>query len=465
MAVNKVEVNGETKLDLTQDTVTPENLLSGATAHNSAGEQISGAVAVAEASTTTPKAPGKAAVGTETEYARGDHVHPRQAEYEAQLLWGGANINNGVSPIDAAIMPELCTNRAAFANPKGISIEYSTDGGGTWQDYEASDDEKVSLVTTGATTFRFGKTDESESSTNMLRITVNALDCHIYTALKKIIIRFETRGNTCNVKFEKAYGSAVNDFVLVGDYKIAGNEGENSYEWSEGFFGAYSVAQANNIFAIRFTFQIASFGSSKTPGVERIMFLGETVWVSPSNMAKTGRLYQYDVHQNATFPANVKASGFAGEAGEMVAKLSPSASRENIVNGEKLSVMLGKIAKWFADLNSLAFKDKVSKFDLDSSVQSMLAAGEVKMRKVTLPTAGWNSSTKQQTVSVSGVLADGTKQRVICSPVDESYDSAWNTCYVQCVGHGTDSLTFQCDEIPTATVEVFVSIQPVSYET
>lgn len=45
MAVNKIEVNGETKLDLTQDTVTPENLLSGATAHNAAGEQISGAVA------------------------------------------------------------------------------------------------------------------------------------------------------------------------------------------------------------------------------------------------------------------------------------------------------------------------------------------------------------------------------------------------------------------------------------
>ena len=45
MAVNKVEVNGETKLDLTQDTVTPENLLSGVTAHNAAGERIVGAVA------------------------------------------------------------------------------------------------------------------------------------------------------------------------------------------------------------------------------------------------------------------------------------------------------------------------------------------------------------------------------------------------------------------------------------
>lgn len=44
MAVNKVEINGETKIDLTQDTVTPENLLSGVTAHNAAGEQIVGAV-------------------------------------------------------------------------------------------------------------------------------------------------------------------------------------------------------------------------------------------------------------------------------------------------------------------------------------------------------------------------------------------------------------------------------------
>lgn len=42
MAVNKVEVNGETKLDLTQDTVTPENLLSGVTAHNAAGNPIVG---------------------------------------------------------------------------------------------------------------------------------------------------------------------------------------------------------------------------------------------------------------------------------------------------------------------------------------------------------------------------------------------------------------------------------------
>lgn len=45
MANNKVQLSdGTVLLDLTGDTVAPENLLFGATAHNAAGEQIVGAV-------------------------------------------------------------------------------------------------------------------------------------------------------------------------------------------------------------------------------------------------------------------------------------------------------------------------------------------------------------------------------------------------------------------------------------
>lgn len=115
--------------------------------------------------------------------------------------------------------------------------------------------------------------------------------------------------------------------------------------------------------------------------------------------------------------------------------------------------------------NALNIKigDTTTSYDGSAAKTVKIPEGGPTMRKVTLPVTGWNSSTKQQSVTVTGVLADGTKQRVICSPVDESYDSAWNSCYVQCVGHGADSLTFQCDEIPTASIEVYVSIQPVSF--
>ena len=41
-AVNKVDLNGVTVLDLTSDTVTPETLLVGTTAHNAKGETITG---------------------------------------------------------------------------------------------------------------------------------------------------------------------------------------------------------------------------------------------------------------------------------------------------------------------------------------------------------------------------------------------------------------------------------------
>lgn len=44
MAVNKVEINGQPVIDLTQDTVTPDTLLKGITAHDASGSKIQGTV-------------------------------------------------------------------------------------------------------------------------------------------------------------------------------------------------------------------------------------------------------------------------------------------------------------------------------------------------------------------------------------------------------------------------------------
>lgn len=92
MGVSKVDFAGNTLINLTGDSVTPETLLEGATAHNAAGDQIDGAVAVAPASNTTPKAPGTASAGSESAYARGDHVHPKQAVTKSDV--GLGNVDN-----------------------------------------------------------------------------------------------------------------------------------------------------------------------------------------------------------------------------------------------------------------------------------------------------------------------------------------------------------------------------------
>lgn len=49
MAVNKIEINGEVKLDLTQDTVTPVTLAKGKTAHDKSGAAIVGTMEASSA--------------------------------------------------------------------------------------------------------------------------------------------------------------------------------------------------------------------------------------------------------------------------------------------------------------------------------------------------------------------------------------------------------------------------------
>ena len=53
MGVNKVEFGGDTLIDLTSDTVTPETLAEGETAHNAAGEEITGTLKVQDEIVTT----------------------------------------------------------------------------------------------------------------------------------------------------------------------------------------------------------------------------------------------------------------------------------------------------------------------------------------------------------------------------------------------------------------------------
>lgn len=86
MAVNKIEVNGETKLDLTQDTVTPENLLSGATAHNAAGERITGAanavLYTAQSPTTAEKTQARTNIGAAASSHNHNSLYYKKAEVD-----------------------------------------------------------------------------------------------------------------------------------------------------------------------------------------------------------------------------------------------------------------------------------------------------------------------------------------------------------------------------------------------
>lgn len=65
-----------------------------------------------------------------------------------------------------------------------------------------------------------------------------------------------------------------------------------------------------------------------------------------------------------------------GNGSNVTAAFTAETTRANIATGEKLSVLFGKIAKWFSDLGSLAFKSTVAKSDLASDVQTSLGKAD-----------------------------------------------------------------------------------------
>ena len=87
---------------------------------------------------------------------------------------------------------------------------------------------------------------------------------------------------------------------------------------------------------------------------------------------------------------------------------------------------------------------------------------KTKAHKVSLTVAGWDSSTKRQTVSVAGVVANETAQQIIPMPAAASM-TAYNDAGIQCVAQAAGKLTFQCETIPTVDVPVYISITPVNF--
>ena len=251
----------------------------------------------------------------------------------------------------------------------------------------------------------------------------------------------------------------------------------------------------------------------------------------------------------------------SGDGSNVTATFTAASARANIATGEKLSVLFGKVAKWFADLGTLAFKSTVSKTDLAQDVQTSLGkadsalqsapvtsvnnqTGDVQLsiptppsasdttpkapgtaavgsesayargdhvhpkqtvsksdvglgnvdnvkqysvsnpppypvtsvngetgavtvkgnsRKVTLTVAGWNSSTKQQSVACTGVLASATAQMLIPTPVNTAADNPYDAAGIQMVAQGANSVTFYAETVPTAAIEVYVTMYPINY--
>ena len=140
--------------------------------------------------------------------------------------------------------------------------------------------------------------------------------------------------------------------------------------------------------------------------------------------------------------------------------IASDASGNAEIYAESLAFVVNDI--WFDDCLNVDVSDPGSDTNIankgyvDKTVKTALPLA----RKVTLTTGGWNASTKQQTVTVSGVLADESKQLIHPMPAAAS-QTAYMEAGIRCTGQGANSLTFTCDTVPTAAITVYVTTQEV----
>ena len=96
-----------------------------------------------------------------------------------------------------------------------------------------------------------------------------------------------------------------------------------------------------------------------------------------------------------------------------------------------------------------------------SEEESVLLGKKPVSTAVTLSASGWDSSAKTQTVTVSGVLADETKQLITPAPAAASQVAYYNAG-IRCTGQAANNLTFTAETIPSTNLTVYVTVQEVS---
>lgn len=122
------------------------------------------------------------------------------------------------------------------------------------------------------------------------------------------------------------------------------------------------------------------------------------------------------------------------------------------------------ITRNFAQFACVAYNGYLRRCTCDDDVwredESALLAEMPVSTAVTLSASGWNSSSKTQTVTVSGVLADETKQLITPTPALASQTAYYNAG-IRCTGRSADKLTFTANNIPTENLTVYVVVQKV----
>ncbi|MBO7550704.1 MAG: hypothetical protein J6T62_04165 [Fibrobacter sp.] len=252
----------------------------------------------------------------------------------ANLAWGGA-FRTSLSPFDNYAFKSA--NCFFGAKPSAIRVEYSTDGGTTWLDYDMTDAAKQQLLSQYGTVSAYcgknthiqpgytgsivGTKDLSDENIadQRLRITIcdsslanegttGSTDRWLYCTLRRIGIYMSTQSASAGVHclFERRtsanFKSGTDTWVSEGDYKIQGDSGWNSIPCSNATAESGITFGMSDSHTREIRFTIWSDKLSATPNasqtgnlrIYKIVAYSENLWTNNSsnpNVANFGSPY------------------------------------------------------------------------------------------------------------------------------------------------------------------------------
>lgn len=438
MAVNKVIYGGTTLVDLTGDTVTAADLADGVKATGADGNPIVGLMQKvtidAELSTTSTNPVQNKVIKAELDkkMAKTDKI------YEANLEWGGRNIADGYSPIDAAMVSELGANRFMFGKVAGITVEYSEDAGATWNTYPLADSTKVDLFSTGNNyVFAGGEKSRQPSVNDMLRVTIDSDAFGVYTAINKFVLFISTGGASgCYCTIDAALESSPTTFKTFADkVPVSGWSGYNIINTKA--FETYGNSPSRQYGLIRFTLGCTSAPTiSNRAGLAllKIMAFGGSGWNTPSTMAKTGHLYSYNSRKDAVFPASVTAPNFIGKVNgyTISASVPANAKFTDTVYAHPATHPASMITGLAAVATSGSYNDLTDKPNIPASaiVDSELSSTSVNPVQNKVISAALNNKADSSMLSAYLPLAGGECTGSVSAPSFQTGTGTTN--YFQC---------------------------------
>lgn len=449
MANNKVQLSdGTVLLDLTGDTVTPETLVAGVTAHDAAGNRINGAVApvrydVAQDLTSEQQKQARDNIGA------GDmqkSVYDPQGKHQDVFKYvndtaapnsQGTELIKGTQTSKTNLWTGISTSAALY---DGKIIDY-------YLPY-AGNGAAVTLTLTLADGTTTGAIPVKMRGTTFITTQ--------YLAKSVIHMVYVANDNCwqCQTQYwENFYSSAVcfssatevNKTISFTNFTLKDNSWLqiNMVNGNSAQSGITLKASGSTSKPIYINGSLSSPSNYKLPAGTYFVFYDGTAYY-----------FQTDGYLYGTVPTNRTVNGH-------------ELADDVIVNKDDIGLSNVDNVKQYSADNPPPYPVTTNLIKGDGLGGLAEAAPEtdyaspVTMRKVTLTAAGWNSSTKKQTVTVPGVLADTSKQVIWVTQTTEAAIDAYLEAGIVPVAQAANTVTLRADTVPTADITVNIVVQEV----